>query len=101
MNTNLQPLAGMSGAVAGFPIEIDKRTEAPRFSTDDCNHQWKSKGAGARKRCGRAANTNPNRYRILHRSRIHALSCQRRSVLSRPRDMLVLTDIEKKAELLG
>src|SRR6185369_14021717 len=88
-------------AVAGFPIEIDKRTEAPRFSTDDCNHQWKSEGAGARKRCGRAANTNPNRQRILHGPRIDALSCKRRSVLARPCDMLVLTDIEKQAELLG
>jgi len=40
MDADLQAIGRMSLALSGFSIEIDQRPEAPRFATDDRDHQW-------------------------------------------------------------
>src|SRR6266566_1417849 len=91
----------MSGALGGFPIEVDERTEAMRLTTNDRDHQREAERPGSNERFRRSADTQPDRERILHGPRVDALTGQRRAVSARPVHMLVLPDLQEEIELLG
>jgi len=38
VHANFQAIARVSKALAGLPVEINERTEALRFTADDCDH---------------------------------------------------------------
>src|SRR5882762_4132148 len=38
VHANFQSIGRVSKALAGFPVEINERTEAPRFTVNDCDH---------------------------------------------------------------
>jgi len=90
----------VSEPLTSLPVEIDERPEAPRFTADDCDHQGKTKRAGAGERFWSPANTQPYRQRILHGSRVDALACQGSPMFAGPVDVLVPTDLQEQIELL-
>ena len=47
VDANFEFLGGMTGAVAGFAVEVDEGTEAVGFAADNGDHQRKAKHAGA------------------------------------------------------
>ena len=51
--------------------------------------------------CGRAADRDPDRQRLLQRPRVDAAVVERRAVRARPRDALLLAQREQQLELLG
>src|SRR6266567_3267968 len=93
MHANLQLLGRVSCLPAGLAVEIDERTEAPRFTADDGDHQRKSELARPHERFRGAADPEPYREGVLHRPRVDALACQRRPILARPVNMLVVADL--------
>src|SRR5467141_3760842 len=89
----------MSGALGGFPIEVDERTKAMRLTTNDRDHQRKPERSGPHERFRRAPGAQPDRQRILYGPRVDALTGQRRAVSARPVHMLVLPDLQEQIEL--
>src|SRR6267142_2329343 len=101
MNADLELLWRMAGARTGPAVAIDQRPEAVRLAADDRDHQRQPEGAGANERAGRAADTKPNRQRLLQRTRVNSLPGKRSAMLARPVDMRVLADVQKQIELFG
>src|SRR6266481_2187417 len=101
MNADLELLWSMAGAQTSPAVAIDQRPEAVRLAADDRDHQRQPEGAGTNERAGRAADTKPNRQRVLERARVNSLPIECRAVLARPVDMRVLADVQKQIELLG
>jgi len=91
----------MAGAQTSPAVAIDQRPEAVWFAADNRDHQRQPERAGANERAGRAADTKPNRQRVLKRPRVNSLSGEWSAVLARPMDMRVLADVQKEIELLG
>ena len=91
----------MSSAQTSLAVAVDQWPKAVRLAADDRDHQRQSERAGANKGAGCAADTEPNRQRVLQRARINSLPGERRSVLARPVNMRVLADVQKQIELLG
>src|ERR1700681_2391286 len=46
VHSDLQSIGRVPRTLACLSIEIDERTEAPRLTADDCDHQGKSEHAG-------------------------------------------------------
>src|SRR5207237_8220935 len=94
----------VSGSVPGAPpdvaVEVDERPEAPCLAADDRDHQRETEETRAGEGRRRAADAEPDRQRILQRSRVDALSGERRPVFARPLDVLVVADREQELELL-
>jgi len=101
MNADLELLWRMAGARTSPVVAIDQRPEAVRLAADDRDHQRQSERAGANKRAGRAADTEPNRQRVLQRARINSLASEWRAVFARPVNVRVLADVQKQIELFG
>lgn len=55
----------MAGAAPGFAVEVNEWAEPYRLTADDRDHERESEHTRANKRFGRAADTYPNRQRIL------------------------------------
>src|SRR6187401_3565168 len=89
----------MSRSGACFPIEIDQGPKPPWLPADDRHHQGKPQSAGTGERLWRAANPEPDWQLILHRSRIDALSGQRRPVSAGPVHTLVVANLQQQIEL--
>src|SRR4051794_23671538 len=96
-----QLIGGVPGLPARLSVEIDERAESPRLSADDRDHQRKSKRAGASERSWGPAHPQPDGQGVLQRPRVDALPRQGRPMLAGPVDVFVLTDLEKKVEVLG
>src|SRR3954470_23695992 len=82
-------------------VEIDERPEAPRFASDDRNHQRQPEYPRALERCRCASDPDPYGKRILDRPRIDALPGKSRteSVSPLPRHMLVVPDPQEQVEV--
>ena len=101
VHADLQSVGQEPGTPRRLLVEIHERTEAPRLSTDDRDHEWQPEHARAGERLWRPADADPDRQRILQRPRVHALPGERWPVLSGPAHVLVLADLEEELELLG
>ena len=71
------------------------------LAADDRDHQRQSECAGASEGAGRAADTEPNRQRVLERARVNSLPGECCAVLARPVNMRVPADVQKQIEFLG
>ena len=98
MNAHFELGGRMSRAPAIFAIDVNERAESPRLAADDRDHQRQSQrpGAGERFRC--PAHTQPDRKRILQRTRINALAGERRTVFTRPMNEFVFTQLQKQIQ---
>src|SRR5271154_6628167 len=100
MNANLKLLRFVARSSARLAIEINERTKASRFTTDDGDHQWKPQRTGTGKGFRCPTNPKPDRKWILHRSWIHTLTGERGAMFSRPVNQFVFTDVEEQIKLL-
>jgi hypothetical protein len=89
------------GPAPCLAIEIHQRHEPFRMSADDGERQRESERSRAHDGLRRAADGDPHGNWLLQGAWINALACERRSMLPRPGDVLVLAQLEQKAELFG
>src|SRR3954471_9608469 len=101
MDAHLELIRRKPGAQASLAITVDQRPKPVRLTADDRDHQRQPERAGANEGAGRAADPEPNRQRVLQRSRVDSLPGERRAVLARPANMRVLANFQKQIELLG
>src|SRR6266404_2575636 len=101
MDAHLKLIERMAGAQTGLAVTIDQRTEPMRLAADDRDHQRQTERAGANEGARRAADTEPNRQRILERARVNPLPGEGCAVLARPVNMRVLANVQKQIELLS
>src|SRR5438045_2487753 len=101
MDAHLELLWRMAGAQTGLAVTINQRPEPVWLAADDRDHQRQAERAGANKGAWSAADTEPNRQRVLQRARVHSLPSEGRAVPARPVDMRVSADVEKQIELLS
>src|ERR1700693_5080063 len=87
-------LGRMAGAAPSFAVKVDQGTKSLGFSADNGDHQRKSECAGTNEGFGRAADSDPNRQRILERTRIDRLSRKGSAVLAFPVNMGVLANLK-------
>src|SRR5690242_3973004 len=99
MDTHFEVFYSVARASAAFAVKVDQRTETAWFAADDRNHQRKSKRARPGEGVRSAANSDPDRQRILYCARIDTLPGQRRTVLAGPVDVGVLTDLQEQLKL--
>jgi hypothetical protein len=100
VKSDAELLGGMARAAPSFAIKVDQGTKSLGFSTDNGDHQRKSEGAGTNEGFGRAADSDPNRQRILQRTRIDRLSRKRSAVLAFPVNMRVVANLKEEIQLL-
>jgi hypothetical protein len=100
VKSNDEFLGGVSGAAPSLAVKIDQGPKSLWLSANNCDHQRKAEGASTNERFGCTADTDPNRKRILKRTRIDRLSCERGAVPPYPVNMSVLADLKKKLQLL-
>lgn len=98
MKTNSKSLGRMTSPAPSPAIEVYKRPEASGFTADDGNHERESEHSGANERFGRAADTDPDRQRILQRAGVDCLTCESGAVFAGPVHMRACTDFQKKVE---
>ncbi len=91
----------VSGALAGFAIQLNERAEAMWLAADDGDGERKAERSGADEGCGRSADAEANRQLRLQGTRPNALSSQLGAVLAGPVDMDLLAQRQQKVELLG
>src|SRR5436190_3327181 len=101
MDAHLERIRRMAGAQTGLAVTIDQRPEPVRLAADDCDHQRQPERAGANKGAWSAADTQPNRQRVLQWARVHSLPSEGRAVPARPVDMRIVADVQKQIELLS
>src|SRR4029077_14473677 len=101
MDTDFQLFQGMARAKTGFAVKIDQRSKPAVFTANDRDHQRQSQRAGSSKRGRCSPDAEPHWQRVLHRSRIHSFTVQRRAMFTRPVDMRVLTNLKEQVELFG
>ena len=101
MDANLELIRRVSRAQTRFAITVDQWSKTVRLAADDRDHQGQPERAGANQGAGRAADTKPNRQRVLQRARVNSLPGKRRAVLARPVNVCVLADVKKQIEFLG
>src|SRR6266404_3035667 len=101
MDAHLELVWRMPGAATGFAVAIDQWPEPVRLAADDRHHQRQSERAGTNEGAGGAADTEPNRQRVLERARVNSLPGEWRAMLPRPVDMRVLPNFQKQVELFG
>src|SRR5256885_9933882 len=99
MDAHLELVRRMAGAQTRLAVTIDQWPEPVRLAADDRDHQRQPERAGANEGTGRAADTEPNRQRILKRARVHSLPSEGRAVLARPVDMRLVADVQKQIDL--
>src|SRR5207244_4344442 len=97
VDTDLQAIGRESSSAAGLSIEIDERPKAPRFSADDRDHQGKPERARANEGPRCPANPEPDRQRILHRPRVHALPGHPGSLRPGPMHMSVSRILSRRS----
>src|SRR5207248_10392373 len=100
MNAHLELVGRMAGAQTGPAVAVDQRPKTVRLAADDRDHQRQPESAGANERAGRAADTEPNRQRILERPRVYSLPGKRGAMPAWPVDMRILPNVQKQLELL-
>src|SRR6266850_7999215 len=101
MDAHLELIRRMPSAQPGLAVTIDQWPKPVRLSSDDRDHQRQPECAGASEGTRRAADTEPNRQRVLERARVDSLPGECRAVLARPVNMHVLANVQKQIELLG
>src|SRR5690242_8232803 len=101
MNANLQLIRRVSRAQSRFTVAIDQWPKTVRFPADDGDHEWEPEHAGTNKRARRASDTEPNRQRVLQRSRINSLPGEWGAMFARPVKVCVLADLQKQIKLFG
>jgi hypothetical protein len=100
MDAHLELIRRMLSAQTGLAVTIDQRPK-PVLASDDRDHQRQPECAGASEGTRRAADTEPNRQRVLERARVNSLPGECRAVLARPVNMNVRANLQKQVELLG
>src|SRR6266567_1314154 len=100
MNANLELIWRMSRAQSRVTVAVDQWPETVRFPADDRNHQRQPERAGANKGARGAADTEPNRQRVLQWARINSLPGECGAVFARPVNVRVLADVQKQIEFL-
>src|SRR6266404_4989216 len=70
MNADLELIWRVSRPQPRFTVAVDQWPETVRFPADDRNHQRQPERAGANKGARGAADTEPNRQRVLQWARI-------------------------------
>ena len=101
VDSDLEPVGRDAGAATRLAVELRERPEPHRRPADDRNRQRQAERAGARDRLRRAARGDPDRQRLLQRSRIDALAVERRTMPALPGDLRLSADCEQEIELLG
>src|SRR2546423_14582045 len=100
MDAHLELVRRMAGAQTRLAVTIDQWPEPVRLAADDRDHQRQPERAGANEGTGRAADTEPNRQRILKRARGHSPPSEGRAGLARPVDTHVAAEVHKQIGLL-
>src|SRR5271154_2579018 len=93
--SNLQSFRRMTGAKPGLSIQVDQRTEVLEAAANDGHHEWQAEKSCANKGFWRAANADPDRYRILQRPGEYSLALKGRPKPSFPIDLRVIAQAEQ------
>ncbi len=93
--------SGMAGPRRRRAEQLHERRESIGLAADDRQRHRQSERAGTHGRGRRSANGNPDRQRLLHRTRVDATVVDRRPMLPAPGDPLGLADRQQQLELLG
>ena len=101
VDADFEFLGGVTGAVAGFAVDVDEGTEAVGFATDDGDHQRKAEEAGAGEGLWGSTNSKPDWERILDGARIDALAGERGAVFAGPMGIGVFAQREEEIEFFG
>ena len=101
MDPDLEPIWRNTSAQTGMTIAVYQGREAMGLAADDRDHQRQAEPAGASEGTGCAADTEPNRKRVLERARVDSLPGECRAMLARPVNVRVLADVQKQIELSG
>src|SRR5713101_7825143 len=98
MKTYGELLGRMTGATTSLAVEVYERAEAPRLTADDGHHKRKSEHACTNERFRSAADTDPDRQRILQRARVDCLAGKRGAVFAGPVHLRACPDLQEKLE---
>src|SRR5712692_7075862 len=98
MKTYGELLGRMTGATTSLAVEVYERAEAPRLTADDGHHKRKSEHACTNERFRSAADTDPDRQRILQRARVDCLAGKRGAVFAGPVHFRACPDFQEKVE---
>src|SRR5438105_3432880 len=101
MDAHLELIRRMSSAQTRLAVAVDQWPEPVRLAADDRHHQRQSERAGTNEGAGGAADTEPNRQRVLERARVNSLPGEWRAMLPRPMNMRVFANVQKEIEFLG
>src|SRR6267378_4437348 len=101
MDAHLKLIGRMPGTQTGLTVAIDQWSKSVRLASDNRDHQRQPERAGADEGAGRASNSEPNRQRLLERTRVDSLPGEGGAVFARPVNMRVLADFQKQIELLS
>src|SRR5436189_258274 len=66
----------MAGALARLAVQVHQGPETARLAADDRDHERQPECSGADERLGCPSHADPDRQRLLQRSRIDSLSRQ-------------------------
>ena len=91
----------MACAFAGFAVEIDEGAETVGFAADDGDHEGKAEVAGANEGFGGSTYSQPDGQRVLQRTRVNALACERGAMSAGPVDPGIFAELEEEVELFG
>src|ERR1700733_2052264 len=100
MNADFKLFWSEARSPTGFPVEINEWAKASCFTTDNGNHQWKTKRTGTDKRFRCATHAKPDWKRILKRSRIHTLTGESGAMFAGPVNQFVFPDVEQQIQFL-
>src|SRR5260370_42187857 len=88
----------MTGATTSMEVEVYERAEALRPTADDGHHKRKPEHACTNERFRSAADTDPDRQRILQRARVDCLAGKRGAVFTGPVHLRACPDLQEKLE---
>ncbi|CDN44391.1 hypothetical protein BN871_EU_00060 [Paenibacillus sp. P22] len=90
----------MAGLGGGAAIEINQRGESFRHAADDRENDGQAEHACANGGFRVAPGSDPDRQRLLHRPRVHALVVDGRAMAAWPAHFFRLPDVQQQLQLL-
>src|ERR1700757_4179267 len=88
----------MARAASGLTVQVNELPKSFRLTTNDRDHQRQPKNSRANERSGCASNPKPDWQGILHGPGVDSLASQISSVLSRPVNFCVLSNLKEKLQ---
>ena len=101
VNSDFEFLGGVTGAFAGFAVEVDEVAKTMGLAADDRDHERKTEDTGADEGFRRATDAEPDGERVLQWARVDALPGERGPVFAGPMDVGVLAEGKKEVEFFG